>query len=347
MSAAGTDLHRGSPLGGGRRAGALRLARKGVDVLYMARDFARHVRGRDYFRQPDRLGRFFVDGRSYYIDFTGKTRWTGLRRDGLPMLYVPSLGRAVSFPGMILQYGLGSIDMWFATGDAAYQAAVGHVAAWIFAETADRDCFDNLARELGRADIDYHSNNSAMTQGEAISFLRRVAEFDLMSEGPARATEVSHRLYRNMLLPLETGGSALYEGNDLYLCEYCRTDGYVVLNGWVFAIYGLVDYCALTGDVAARARLETTLDTLERALPGYLAADGWSYYDNKGRLCSPVYHTGHIHQLDALFRLTRRPALRDARDRLASADDRLRRLKYTVKKVAEKLRDPQRYTTSR
>lgn len=325
----------------------MRLHHKLVDVAYMARDFTSVVRGTGYFHQPDLLGRFFIDGKSYYIDFRGKTNWTGEFQESVPVLFVPLLGRHVFFPGMILQYGLGCVDRYFETDDPFWTDGIKAVVEWLFTHCSSDGSFDNLSRELNSGQTTrYHSNNSAMTQGLAISFLARVLRHDLVRKADLEA--MIRLLHKNMMLPMEQGGAALYQGSDLFLCEYCRTDNQVVLNGWIFATFGLFDFASVCPDVEVQEQLSTTLGTLSRCIDQFIMPkDNWSRYDNLGRISSPIYQTTHINQTDALYRLTGDRRFQVACSRLIRGNSYPNFAKYTFKKVVDKVRDSHRYSTVR
>lgn len=325
-----------------------RVGGKIRDIPHMVRDFVGIVRGTNYFHFPDLVGRYFVDDSSYYVDFRPKVAWTGVCREEVPVLHVPSLGRDVFFPGMIVQYGLGSLDLHLETGDAADLHRVRSVAAWLLGHCENGGWYDNLFRELNLDPrVEFYSNNSAMTQGQVISFLVRAVRHDLLGSREREVVDLVHRLYHNLALPLAKGGGSLYRHGRVYLCECCRTDDYVVLNGWIYAFLGLYDYCNWSEDHDAERYLMASLDTLEDEVAHFIVpADDWSYYDNKGRLSSPTYHVTHMSQTDVLFRLTGRQAFRDAHDRLTQGYTVRNRVKYTSRKIVEKLRDTHRYSTS-
>lgn len=328
----------------------MRFDEKFIDVIYRGRDLFRVLRQTEDSYHPDLLGRYFTDRRSYFIDFRSTTRWSGAYRDNVPVVYVPSWSRAVFFPMTIVHYGLGSIDRYFETREQAYLENVRHVASWLLAHCKEQHgYFDNLFREIDTSShVEYYSNNSAMTQGQAISFLTRVAQHGLLPQFANDAWHLATRLYRNMILPLEHGGGTLYRDGRVYLCEYCRKDDHVVLNGWIYALFGLYDYCAAFADSEAEVQLQATLNTLTQEIGNFVMPhNNWSYYDNKGRFCSPTYQVTHINQLDALFRLTKREAFREAHEKLLRGNNRYNRLKYTSKKVLEKLHGPYRYVTDR
>jgi hypothetical protein len=251
---------------------------------------------------------------------------------------------------MILQYGLGCLDHYFASGDEANRTRAGSALSWLERSVRKDGSLDNHCRELhGQPGVAFYSNNSAMTLGQGISLLIRAAEANVPGAPPAARLTLAGRMCESMLQPIAEGGGALYVDGDLVLCEYCRTDGYVVLNGWVFAILGLYDYCRVIGDKGSAHRLQTTLNTLQRRIDEFLVPRkrDWSYYDNRGRIASPIYQVTHITQMDVLFRLTGIERFRDVRDGLSAGYRLLNRLRYTSRKIYEKIVDSSRYSTQR
>ena len=104
-----------------------------------------------------------------------------------------------------------------------------------------------------------------------------------------------------MLKSVEEGGTARYKGEDVCLCEY--TFKPLVLNGWIFSLWGLYDYYKFTGDEETHKKLSMTLDSLKKMLQifdrGY-----WSSYEESGKLiASPFYHNLHISQLKVMYKL--------------------------------------------
>ena len=88
----------------------------------------------------------------------------------------------------------------------------------------------------------------------------------------------------------------------MYLYEF--THAPLVLNGWMFSIFGLYDYCKYTNDPQTEEILQKTLQSVARKLPDY--DNGfWSKYDDHKRLTSPFYHDLHIAQLNVMYDLFR------------------------------------------
>jgi hypothetical protein len=311
----------------------------------MARDFWGVSTGRDYFHKPQPLGAYFRDKRCYYNDMTGKAFWNGTYVDGVPALYFPAWEEFMTLPVMVLQYGLGCMDRFFLEGDPAYLNKVSRVVEWMRRTILPDGSFDSMWNK-GHKGVQFHSGNSCMVQGEALSFSLRVIQNQLVAE-PALSNLAGRvpDMFSSMARSLDEGGTTLLDGDDLYLCEYCRTDNYVVLNGWIFAIFGLIDYVEYCQNSQANNFLQATLTTLAKMLSTYMLPNGWSYYDNKGRIASPFYHQLHISLLEALYRLTDKKQFYTTLMALRAANTLPNKARYTVVKVMDRITDKHVYAT--
>ena len=313
------------------------------DYVFLARDFWRFVRGKDYFRQSQGLGSYFVDERCYYNDLRGKAVWRGAHLSNVPALYIPSQDRNVISPCMVMLYGLGNLDRFFLETNPTFLANSRNVAAWLVDNVRPEGYWDGGFMALDTAHR-YYSNNSSMNQGLALSFLVRILEYRLIEGDLAdRAHMLVKAVVSNMLLPIAAQGTALRAGDDLFFCEFARTDDCVVLNGWIYGVFGLWDYCRFYEDSAAEAALEATLRTLQKFLPSYRLPDDWSLYDNRGRVASPFYHDLHISLLDALHRLTGDSVFAAHLAAFERANSRRNRVRYMMGKIREKLTDTEAY----
>jgi len=312
---------------------------------YLVLDFWRYLRGKDYFRQPQGLGPHFRDARCYYNDLTGKALWDGNVRDGVPVLYLPSRGKTVADPCMVLLWALGSLDRYFLEGEVGYLENAGRAASWLVDKVLPEGYWEG---ELGASDpsIKYYSSNSCMTQGLALSFLTRILQNGLLDPGlRLELDDLARRVAENMLQPLDQNGTVGERGEDLYLYEYARVDECVVFNGWVYGLFGLWDHARRTADLATQRHLDRSLATLKRALPLFKRSDGWSFYDTRGRLASPFYHDLHISLLEALHLLTEERAFFDQMRAFQKANSRINRARYTLNKIKDKLSDKELYAS--
>jgi len=317
------------------------------DLLYMTRDFARVALGKDYFHQPQPLGRYFEDGRSYYNDFRGKADWKGARIEGIPALYLPALDRQITFPIMVIQYGLGSIDRYLENGEDAWLKQVQAVTRWILETLGPGDSFENYFPSMD-ASKSFYSGNSGMAQGETLSFLGRVVDLELAPEVESRSVrDKMESVFDNMIMPMSEGGTSSTEHGQLRFHEVCGRDQQVILNGWIYAIFGLVDYARYTQRADVARVLRQTQTTLEADIHNFIRSDGWSIYDSLGRVASPSYHTLHIHLMDAMVRLTGAEVFERAHHTFRRAATPGKKFLYTARKVVDKIRDKRAYSTQK
>jgi heparosan-N-sulfate-glucuronate 5-epimerase len=321
--------------------------RKIRGLLYLARDAGVVALGKDYFHQPQPLGSHFLNPACYYNDFRGKALWHGPLRDGLPALYVPAWGEDVLFPIMVLQFGLGCFDRWALGEGEHFGSSSVRVVRWIRGALNEHSHLDNLFPRL-RPAYQYHSSNSGMAQGEAMSLMIRVVRSGLLCESEVEETSKSvESIFRNMVLPVESGGTLLRNGKRAYFCEACRRDGHWVMNGWIYAVFGLLDYCIWSGNRLGYTLLEEMLASLRAEIPGFLLPDGWSRYDNAGRIASPFYQRLHANLFEALGLLFGDDLFAETSLRLRRGETNLKIAKYTLRKVFDRVRESESHSTSK
>ena len=224
----------------------------------------------------------------YYNDLTEK-----ITRDDpsilVPKYYVDS-GAEIYFSIGIFQYGLAAYDLYLKTGQQQYLNKLLACAEWAVENQQPDGGWATFAHECPEQPY------SSMAQGEGISMLVR-AHIATQEE---KYLVSARKAKEFMLKPLDEGGTTDYRGEEVYLYEY--TFRPLVLNGWIFSLWGLYDYHKHTADEQAGAVLAATLETLKKKLPqfdiGY-----WSMYEDGKRICSPFYHELHIAQLNAMYDL--------------------------------------------
>lgn len=207
----------------------------------------------------------------------------------VPKYYVDT-GEKINFSIGIFQYGLGAYDLFLKTGDAQYKEKLLACADWAVENQQEDGSWVTFAYKKTQ------NPYSSMAQGEGISMLIR-AHIATKDEKYMKAAQKAKDF---LLKSVSDGGVTGYENGDVVFYEAV---GYpIILNGWIFSLWGLYDYCKYTDDVQAKAQLELTLDSLKRKIPefdmGY-----WSKYDIKKRVCSPFYHKLHIAQLTVMYDL--------------------------------------------
>jgi heparosan-N-sulfate-glucuronate 5-epimerase len=161
---------------------------------------------------------------------------------------------------------------------------------------------------------------SAMAQGQMASVLVRAHELlgDAYGDLALRAVEPLLGLDRHGLVAHTPDGPVLEEGAP------CTPPSHI-LNGWIFALWGLWDVATGLGEERARRLYEASLECLIRKLPKY-DVGWWTKYSlfphPTADLAKPFYHRLHIAQAQALARMTDRAEFSDAAERWARYDRR-------------------------
>lgn len=223
----------------------------------------------------------------YYNDLTEK-----ITKDD-PNILVPKYhvdtGEEIFFSIGIFQYGLAAYDLFLKTKEEVYKTKLLACADW---------AIENQQGDGGWVTFAYESPEhpySSMAQGEGISMLIR-AHIVTHDE---RYIEAAHKAKDFMLKPISEGGTTNYSGADVYLYE-CTHDP-LILNGWIFSLWGLYDYYKYTKNEKVSKILDATLLSLKKKLPEF-DMKYWSNYEEGGkRICSPFYHKLHVAQLKIMY----------------------------------------------
>ena len=203
-------------------------------------------------------GRFYSKDKleGYYNDLTEKVLKREDVTDGVPSSLVDS-GERIFFSIEIFQYGLGAYDLYLQNKSDSYLQKVYACADWAVSNQEDNGGWVTFAHE--NKEFPY----SAMAQGEGISFLLRVYK-ESKNESYLSAAKKAMQF---LLTSVENGGVTKYDGEDVCLMEYLYLP--LVLNGWIFSIWGLMDYCKVVDDAKVRETLNKTLTSLKRKLKDF------------------------------------------------------------------------------
>ncbi len=145
---------------------------------------------------------------------------------------------------------------------------------------------------------------SGMAQGLALSLFSRLY-IETHNEKYLSFASLILNSFKN----LRTADDELYtafidENNYYWIEEYPLDIPDRVLNGFIFAIYGLYDYYMLTNDAECKELLDASITTIERYLPEYRNEGGSSCYCLRHKHVDPHYHTIHFDQLITLYNMT-------------------------------------------
>lgn len=142
---------------------------------------------------------------------------------------------------------------------------------------------------------------SALYQGQAMSVLLRAH----LLTGEPEFLERAREAWRMLNVPVDQGGLAarFIPTNDFCWEEVPSQPASRILNGWILAIWGLLDLATVAGSPEIWQACNMALESLRRHLPDY-DTGWWSSYDHPvgrpPRLASVSYHYEHIWMLRAL-----------------------------------------------
>lgn len=161
---------------------------------------------------------------------------------------------------------------------------------------------------------------SALAQGQALSVLLRAYAIT-NDERYLESAQRGYNAFRYECFKHE-GGVVFRDGNDVWLEEYIIEPPDHILNGFIWALWGVWDYMTATGDQHANDLYNNSLDTIERHLDGYDLGI-WTSYDllihyPKNEPVMPVsryYQNLHVVQMEALYLQSGREVFRERHDR--------------------------------
>ena len=250
------------------------------------------ILGKSSYHVNQDEGKFYSKDsvKGYYNNLMEK-----ITRFGKPGVLIPKTvvdtGEEIFFPIAIFQYGLAAYDLYLDKSNDEMKNIVSACADWAVENQDDQGRWNTFSYE--NPAMPY----SSMAQAEGISLLIRAKHLLKNSEYDSAI----HRAFEYMIMPIENGGTTKYVDDKVYFYE-CPADP-LILNGWIFSIWGLWDYVKEYKESKAEIILHKTLKTLEDSLSEY-DLGYWSKYENGKRISSPFYHKLHIAQLNVMYKLT-------------------------------------------
>jgi len=278
----------------------------------------------------------------YYMRFAEKADYRGAYDSaGIPQLdYHGKIGLQYN-PIAIAQYGLGNYNLFRRSADPDRRRKFFLPADWLCSHLEKNA--HGLAVWNHHFDWDYRDTlkapwYSGLAQGQGISVLVRAHK----ESGEARYLEAARCALASFYRSVDEGGVAYTDDRgDLWFEEYIVSPPTHILNGFIWASWGVYDYFLATGDSAARElfsrAVRTMLNNLDRYDLGF-----WSLYEQSGTrlpmVASPFYHQLHIVQLRVMHRLTGEAEFARVADRWESySRSRVNRARALSYKAAFKL----------
>jgi hypothetical protein len=138
------------------------------------------------------------------------------------------------------------------------------------------------------------SSPMCITQGVVISALLRLSKGRPQGE----VVDLIERAYRSMTTTIERGGTLSMLSGGPFFEEYPSTPPSHVLNGCLYALFGLYDLADALGDERASRLSSRIEETLSRTIGQFTTRGGWSHYAlnlfGRPYLASMHYHRQHI-----------------------------------------------------
>jgi heparosan-N-sulfate-glucuronate 5-epimerase len=249
----------------------------------------------------------------YYMLFAEKADYGGAcDSSGIPLLdYHGKIGPQYN-PIAIAQYGLGNYNLFRRSGDPTRRQKFFFAADWLCSHLEQNS--HGLAVWNHHFDWEYRDMlkapwYSALAQGQGISLLVRAHLAGTHKESAdSRYLESARRAVGAFSVPTIEGGVAFTDDRgDLWFEEYIVSPPTHILNGFIWATWGVYDYFLATKGEPARQLFSRAVQTLLRNLDRY-DLGFWSLYEQSGTrlpmVASSFYHRLHIVQLRIMYRLT-------------------------------------------
>lgn len=244
----------------------------------------------------------------YYMPFTAKADYAGpSEASGIPMLdYHGEIGLQYN-PIAIAQWGLGNYNLFRRSSDEARKTKFLAASDWLCAHLEKNP--SGVWVWNHHFDWEYRTPlkrpwYSGLAQGQGISLLLRSHR----ETGRASYFDAAQKAFLSFTKSTSEGGVTFTdERGDLWIEEYIVSPPTHILNGFMWALWGVYDYFLATKDPAARTICEAAIRTLRNNIAGY-DLGFWSLYEQSGTrlpmVASHFYHQLHIVQLRVMHFLT-------------------------------------------
>ena len=261
-----------------------------------------------WYERPEVNDHAFDGGGQYYMRFSGKAAYKGpFDAAGVPLLdYQGNIGRQFN-PIAVAQYGLARFNAWASNGADADRRAWIAAVDWLCRELRP----NRFGVPVWMHDFDWPYKQvlrapwySGLAQGNGLSALVRAGR----ATGGARYRATADRAFEALRRDVSSGGVLVTdEHGDVWIEEYIVDRPSHILNGFIWALWGVRDYADWTGSDDAEALWHRCVATLLRRLNEF-DTGWWSLYEARDNglemLASRYYHALHATQLRVMYRLT-------------------------------------------
>lgn len=225
-------------------------------------------------------------------------------------------------PATVSIWGFYNLNKYVKRGDCQRLAYVRNCVKWLY-DNAEETSYGG---SIWRYNMDWPAHGmksgwiSGMSQGLAISLLLRGEVLFKKHE----YAELAEKSFYPMTVPVEKGGVAIIKDDFYWIEEIPSKNPSLVLNGFIFALFGIYDLYRFTGKNSYKKWFDRATLTLAKMLPRYDLGT-WSRYDlglkvirskmnvllgkilspdEKHNIATPSYNTLHVNQLNVLYKIT-------------------------------------------
>lgn len=267
--------------------------------IYNLLDYA-NINIKRYDHTPVTIGFDPDNPLPYYLNQSHRANYSGpFDSKGVPLYNYK--GDFMYFPIFICTYALGHSDLYSLSKQEKNLDVFMNMIDWLMTNQNENGVWltNSIVKKFGL----FNPWPSAMTQGLAISCLTKA----YLYFKDDKYIDAAMKALLSFELTAEKGGVASYEGDWVFYDEYPSAKTNHVLNGFIFALWGLRDLINFDSSGKAKLLYDDGMQTLIEWLPKY-DIKYWSLYhiSNKGfkNPASLPYHRLHIQQLKAMFEIT-------------------------------------------
>ena len=252
------------------------------------------------------------------MSFAAKAEYSLRDKSGIPVLdYHGKIGRQYN-PIAIAQWGLGNFNLFVRSCNRLYRQRFLLAADWLVNKLE----FNSFGVPVWNHHFDWEYRStlkapwhSALAQGQGISLLLRAHKHT----GDSRYLNAAELAFQSFECPVERGGVTYTDSaGNTWFEEYLVSPPTHILNGFIWASWGVHEFAMATGNVLAANLFGQAVKTLLVNLAGY-DLGFWSLYELSGlrlpMLASPFYHRLHVAQLRIMHHLTGQREFLDYADR--------------------------------
>ena len=244
----------------------------------------------------------------YYMTFAEKAAFAGHHdASGIPMLNYYGLIGLQYNPIAIAQWGLGNYNRFCRTGNSAARRKFLLASDWMCQHLEQNS--QGVHAWNHYFDWEYRQTlkspwYSGLAQGQGTSLLVRAYG----ETGNPKYRKSAALAFRSFLTNIDSGGVTFIDKEgSTWFEEYILSPPTHILNGCIWAAWGVYDYFLATGSRQAVDLFASAVKTLRTNLERY-DLGFWSLYELSGTLlpmiASPFYHRLHVTQLRVMHSIT-------------------------------------------